>query len=91
MSRDVNFACRIPPAVQIDIGEQQWATGFHNELSLCVNCCRMVDVYQDGGLSLSRPILSDCQSQIVMILASGPEHYPGKTQYIPGKQVLVRS
>ena len=32
VSRDVNFACRIHPTVQSDIGEQQWVTGF----SLCV-------------------------------------------------------
>ena len=36
--RDVNFACRIHPAVQSNMGEQQWVTGF----SLCVKCCRMV-------------------------------------------------
>ena len=26
---DVNFACRIHPAAQSDIGKQQWVTGFH--------------------------------------------------------------
>ena len=41
--RDVNFACRIHPASQSDIVKQQRVTGFHNELSLCVKCCRMVD------------------------------------------------
>ena len=25
----VNFACRIHPAAQSDISEQQWVTGFH--------------------------------------------------------------
>ena len=38
VSRDGNFACRIHPAAQIAIGEQQWVT-----VSLCVKCCRMVD------------------------------------------------
>jgi hypothetical protein len=27
--RDGNFACRIHPAAQIAIGEQQWDTRFH--------------------------------------------------------------
>ena len=31
-----------------------------------------------------------CQLQIVMILPSGQEHQHDKTQYIPGKQVMVR-
>ena len=30
MSRDVNFAYRIHPAAQSDIGEQQWVTGCPN-------------------------------------------------------------
>ena len=34
---------------------------------------------------------SICWSQIVMILLLGQEHEHGKTQYIPGKQVMVRS
>ena len=34
---------------------------------------------------------SVCWSQIVMILLLGQEHEHGKTKYIPGKQVLVRS
>ena len=59
MLRDVNFACRIHPAAQSDIGEQQWVTGFHNELSLCVKCCRMVDSVPRWQLSLSGPIQSD--------------------------------
>ena len=29
LSRDGNFACRIHPAAQSVIGEQQWVTGFH--------------------------------------------------------------
>ena len=37
--RDVNFACRIHPAAQSNIGEQQWVTGFQ-----CVKCCRMVEL-----------------------------------------------
>jgi hypothetical protein len=57
--RDVNFACRRHPAAQSDICEQQWVTGFHNELSLCVKCCRMVDSVPRWRLSLSRPIQSD--------------------------------
>ena len=59
MSRDVNFASRIHPSAQSDIGEQQWVTGFHNELSLCVKCCRMVDSVPRWQLSLSWPIQSD--------------------------------
>ena len=42
-----------------DIGEQQWVTGFHNELSLCVKYCRMVDSVPRWQLSLSRPIQLD--------------------------------
>ena len=42
MSRDGNFAFRIYPAVQSDIGKQQWVTGFH-----CV--CEVLIVYQDGN------------------------------------------
>ena len=59
MLNDVNFACRIHPAAQSDIGEQQWVTGFHNELSLCVKCCRIVDSVPRWQLSLSRSIQSD--------------------------------
>ena len=29
VSRAVNFACRIHPAAQSNISEQQWVTGFH--------------------------------------------------------------
>ena len=59
MLSNVNFAFRIHPAVQSDIIEQQWVTWFHNELSLCVKCCRMVDGIPRWQLSLSRPIQSD--------------------------------
>ena len=52
MLRDVNFVCRIHPAAQSDIGEQQWVTGFHNELSLC-------DIVPRWRLSLSGPIQLD--------------------------------
>ena len=45
--------------MQSDIIEQQWVTWFHNELSLCVKCCRMVDGIPRWQLSLSRPIQSD--------------------------------
>ena len=44
---------------QSDIGQQQWFIGFHNELSLCVKCCRMVDIIPRWQLSLSGPIQSD--------------------------------
>ena len=57
MLRDVNFACRIHPAAQSDIGEQQWVTGFNNELSLCVKCCRMDDSVPRWQLSLSGSIV----------------------------------
>ena len=34
------LACKIHPAAQSDIGEQQWVTGFHEEL--------VCEVLQDG-------------------------------------------
>ena len=77
MLRDVNFACRIHPVAQSDIRKQQWVTGFHNELSLCVKCCWMVDSVPRRQLSLSGPIESDHLSQYVMIPPLGREHYPG--------------
>ena len=85
MLRDVNFACRVHPAVQSDIGEQQW-------VSLCVKCCRMVDSVPRWRLFLSWPIQSDHLSITDwMIPPLGRKHSHDKTQYIPGKQVLVRS
>ena len=88
MLRNVNFACKIYPAAQNDIGKQQWVTGF----IVCVKCCRMVDSVARWQLSLSWPIHSDYLSIADrMILPLGREHSHGKTQYIPGKQVLVRS
>ena len=59
-------------------------------ISLCVKCCRMVDSIPRWQLSLSRPIQSD-QLLIAdqMIPPSGREHSHGKTQNIPGEQVLV--
>ena len=59
MSRDVNFACTIHPEAQSDIGKQQWVTWFHNELSLCVKYCKIVDSVPRWQLSLSRPTQSD--------------------------------
>jgi hypothetical protein len=53
---------------------------------------RMVDiVYQLGILSLSCSQYSQtiCRHHRQMILPTGREHSHGKTQYIPGKQVLV--
>ena len=89
MSRDVNFAKRIHPAVQSDIGEQQWVTGFH---CVCVKCYRMVDSVPRWRLSLSWLIQSDhLPIADQMIPPSGQEHSHGKTEYNPGKQVLVRS
>ena len=59
-------------------------------ISLCVKCCRMVDSVPRWRLSLSGPIQSDHLSIADwMIPPSGREHSHGKTQYIPGKQVLV--
>ena len=59
---------------------------------LCVKCCRMVDSVPRWRLSLSWPIQSDYLSIANrMILPLGREHSHGKTQFIPGKQVLVRS
>ena len=90
MSRHVNFACRIHPVAQSDIGEQQWVTRFH---CVCeVLNCRLVDSVPRWRLSLSWPIQSDHLSiGDQMIPPSGWEHFHGKTQYIPGKKVLVRS
>ena len=75
VSRDVNFACRIHPAAQSDIGKQQWVTGFHNELSLCVKCCRMVDSVPRWQLSLSGPIQSDHLTIAVCDDTLGRKHY----------------
>ena len=59
MSCNFSQKCRIHPAAQSEICEQQWITGFHDELSLCVKCCRMVDSVPRWQLSLSGPIQSD--------------------------------
>ena len=82
--RDVNFASKIHPAGQSDIGEQQWVTGFHK-------CCRMVASVPIWQLSLSGPIQSDHLSIADQMILPLGWHSHGKTQYIPGKQVLVRS
>ena len=59
---------------------------------VCVKCCRMVDSVPRWQLSLSWPIQSDHLSIAdQMIPPLGREHSHGKTQYISGKQVLVRS
>ena len=42
--KNVNFAYRIHPAAQSDIGKQQWVTGFHCVWSIVV----WLLVYQDG-------------------------------------------
>ena len=63
-------------------------------VSLCVKCCSVVvvDSVPRWRLSLSWPIHSDHLAIAdQMIPPSGREHSHGKTQYIPGKQVLVRS
>ena len=61
-------------------------------LLLCVKCCRMVDSVPRWQLSLSWPILSDhLLIADRMIPPLEQEHSHGKNQYIPGKQVLVRS
>ena len=39
--------------------EQQLVTRLHNELSLCVKCCKIFDIILRWQLSLSRPIRSD--------------------------------
>ena len=59
---------------------------------VCVKCCMMVGSVPRWQLSLSWRIQSD-HLLIVdwMLLPLGLEHSHGKTQYIPGKQVLVRS
>ena len=57
-----------------------------------VKCCTMVNSVQRWWLSLSWPIQSDhllITNQ--MIPALEQEHSLGKTEYIPVKQVLVRS
>ena len=49
-------------------------------------------VYQDGDyLYLGQYNQTICWSQIVMIPPLRRKHWHGKTQYIPGKKVLVRS
>ena len=59
---------------------------------MCVKCCRMVDSVPRWWLSLSWPIQSEHLAIADrMIPPSGREHSHGKTQYIPGMQVLVRS
>ena len=59
---------------------------------VCVKCCRMVDSVPRWCLSLSWPIQSDhLLIADRMIPPSGQEHSHGKTQHIPGKQVLARS
>ena len=45
VSRDVNFACKIHPAAQSDISEQQWVTRFHCVLSVV----GWLIVYQDDN------------------------------------------
>ena len=87
MLRDVNFTYRIHPAVKSDTGEQKWVTGFHNELSLCVKCCRMVDSVPRWQLSVPRSIQSDHLSIADYddtTYRSWREHKNSKTQYIPG-------
>ena len=60
--------------------------------TMCVKCCRMVDSVPIWQLSLSWPIRSDhVLIADRMIPPSGREHCHGKTQYIPGKQVLERN
>ena len=61
MLRDVNFACRIHPAAQSDIGEQQWVTGLH-----CVwSVIGWLIVYEDGHyLYPGQYSKTICQSQI---------------------------
>ena len=59
---------------------------------VCVKCCRMVDSVPRWQLSLSWPIqLDHLLIADRMIPPLGREHSHGKIQYIPGKQVLVRS
>ena len=59
---------------------------------VCVKCWRMVDSLPRWQLALSWPIQSDhLLIADWMIPPLGQEHSYGKTQYIPGKQVLVRS
>ena len=65
---------------------------FHIELAgiphSSVKCYRVVNSVPRRRLSLSGPILSIADQ---MIPPSRQEYSHGKTQYIPGKQVLVRS
>ena len=77
----------LPAGYMSDIGKQQWITGFHCVWSVVGWLIVCIPRWQ---LSLSRPIQSD-QLLIAdqMIPPSGREHSHGKTQYIPGEQVLV--
>ena len=70
-------------------GSLGFTTNFH-----CVwSVVGWLMVYQDGNyLYPGRYTQTIWQSQIMMILLpSGWEYYHGKTKYIPGKQILVRS
>ena len=59
---------------------------------VCVKCCRRIDSFTRWQLSLSWLIQSDgLLIADLMILPFGREHSHGKTEYIPRKQVLVRS
>ena len=75
------------PVAQRDIGEQQWVTGFQ-----CFNCCRMVDSVPIRLTICSQYSRTICRHhRRMMYLLWGGKHSHGKTQYIPGKQVFVRS
>ena len=69
MSRDVNVACTIHPAVQSDIGEQQWVTRFHRRWQLSLSWqantvrpsvdCRLDDTaFVAGTFSWQDPVYS---------------------------------
>ena len=75
VQKDVIFVCRIYPAAQRDISEQQQVTGFN-----CVSVVGWLIVYQDGNY-----LYPDQYSQTHLLIADwilpplGQEHSHGKT------------
>ena len=59
---------------KVKIGEQQWVTGFHNELALCVKCSRMADSVPRWQLYPGHYSQNICRSRIITIPSSGWEH-----------------
>ena len=83
LSTPSNFASRIHPTAQSDIGKQQCVTEFH-----CVwSVVWWLIVHQNGDYLYP----SQYSQTMWMISSLRRKHSNSKTQYIPGKQVLLRS